>query len=434
MANEKKYASLESLQVFLNNLKNTFMSYKDVVDTLPNTANEGEVYHVKGTTPKWESLLDNSTASCNIIVSKYNGVEAETRNGGTSGTLIAIGNVPTDYWYGSQPFKMRFSGNNKTSIVEVTHFEYCDVPDGTSYLYASGTASEDITFNIGDAISVDYATEGVYQDALYVYHNGKFVEFFPESANINLSNVTNEALQSKAEEAGLATEVYVDEQISTQIAELVDSAPETLNTLNELAAALGDDPNFATTIATQIGNKAEISHKHTMSDITDYTAPTVDSALSSTSTNPVQNKVLNDEFNAISNAMGALEVAIDNKAESGHSHNAYELEYNTSDDGTSSFITLGDVIESLKSDINYKAPSNHSHNISDMDDYDSVIGGIYGDIGGMWSTFDSKADVNHTHSVSDIDDIDDLVLITVADIDNICGTNVLVQSAEEVSF
>ena len=43
--------------------------------------------------------------------------------------------------------------------------------------------------------------------------------------------------------------------IDTSIAALVDSAPETLNTLNELAAALGDDPNFATTVATQIGQK-----------------------------------------------------------------------------------------------------------------------------------------------------------------------------------
>lgn len=51
---------------------------------------------------------------------------------------------------------------------------------------------------------------------------------------------------------GLATEVYVD----TKIASMVDSAPETLNTLNELAEALGDDPNFATTIATEIGTKA----------------------------------------------------------------------------------------------------------------------------------------------------------------------------------
>ena len=51
---------------------------------------------------------------------------------------------------------------------------------------------------------------------------------------------------------GLASENYVE----TKIAELVNSAPETLNTLNELATALGNDPNFATTIAAEIGTKA----------------------------------------------------------------------------------------------------------------------------------------------------------------------------------
>lgn len=52
---------------------------------------------------------------------------------------------------------------------------------------------------------------------------------------------------------GLATETYVD----NKVASLVDSAPGTLDTLNELAQALGDDPNFATTVATQIGNKVD---------------------------------------------------------------------------------------------------------------------------------------------------------------------------------
>lgn len=41
--------------------------------------------------------------------------------------------------------------------------------------------------------------------------------------------------------------------VATAVANIVDTAPETLNTLNELAAALGDDPNFATTTATLIG-------------------------------------------------------------------------------------------------------------------------------------------------------------------------------------
>ena len=51
---------------------------------------------------------------------------------------------------------------------------------------------------------------------------------------------------------GLASETYVN----NTVAGLVDSAPETLNTLNELAQALGDDPNFATTVSTEIGKKA----------------------------------------------------------------------------------------------------------------------------------------------------------------------------------
>ena len=54
----------------------------------------------------------------------------------------------------------------------------------------------------------------------------------------------------------------VSTQINNAIASLVDSAPATLDTLNELAAALGDDPNFATTIATQIGGKADAEHTH----------------------------------------------------------------------------------------------------------------------------------------------------------------------------
>ena len=55
--------------------------------------------------------------------------------------------------------------------------------------------------------------------------------------------------------SGYATETYVNNTVSN----LVDSAPETLNTLNELAAALGDDPNYATTISTALGNKLDSS-------------------------------------------------------------------------------------------------------------------------------------------------------------------------------
>lgn len=44
-------------------------------------------------------------------------------------------------------------------------------------------------------------------------------------------------------------------QVEQLIADVVDSSPATLDTLNELAAALGDDPNFATTVTNLIATK-----------------------------------------------------------------------------------------------------------------------------------------------------------------------------------
>lgn len=50
--------------------------------------------------------------------------------------------------------------------------------------------------------------------------------------------------------------VASEEYVENTIAELVDSAPAALNTLNELAAALNDDANFATTMTTELSKKA----------------------------------------------------------------------------------------------------------------------------------------------------------------------------------
>ena len=70
----------------------------------------------------------------------------------------------------------------------------------------------------------------------------------------DLSGTINTATTAATQSAGnnstkVATTAYVD----VAIAALGDSAPNTLNTLNELAAALGDDANFAATTATALG-------------------------------------------------------------------------------------------------------------------------------------------------------------------------------------
>lgn len=65
---------------------------------------------------------------------------------------------------------------------------------------------------------------------------------------------------------GLATETYVQ----NKIAEVVNSAPGTLDTLNELAQALGNDPNFATTMATELGKKANTANLANVATSGDY--------------------------------------------------------------------------------------------------------------------------------------------------------------------
>lgn len=58
--------------------------------------------------------------------------------------------------------------------------------------------------------------------------------------------------------------VATENWVSTQIANLVSSAPATLDTLNELAAALGDDPNFATTMTNALAGKLATTHDMTL--------------------------------------------------------------------------------------------------------------------------------------------------------------------------
>ena len=92
-------------------------------------------------------------------------------------------------------------------------------------------------------------------------------------------DIVSEALVNQVDIGDYATTEYVD----SKVAGIVDTAPELLDTLNELAAALGDDANFATTIATQISNKVDkVSGKGlSTNDFTNDYKSKLDSALTS---------------------------------------------------------------------------------------------------------------------------------------------------------
>jgi hypothetical protein len=82
------------------------------------------------------------------------------------------------------------------------------------------------------------------------------------------------------------TQVASTAFVRTEVANLVDSAPGSLDTLNELAAALGDDASFSTTVTNSIALKAPIASPTFTGNFTsvgiddnaDATAITIDSS------------------------------------------------------------------------------------------------------------------------------------------------------------
>lgn len=66
----------------------------------------------------------------------------------------------------------------------------------------------------------------------------------------------------------IATTAYVTNSVSTAVSAVIDAAPSALNTLNELAAALNDDANFASTIATSLSSKASLTGSEVLTNKT----------------------------------------------------------------------------------------------------------------------------------------------------------------------
>ena len=71
----------------------------------------------------------------------------------------------------------------------------------------------------------------------------------------NSQNAQNTAIDTKLNDLKATLQNYSDHNIS----ELVGGSPEVLNTLYELSNALGNDPNFSSTITTLIGQKLNTS-------------------------------------------------------------------------------------------------------------------------------------------------------------------------------
>jgi hypothetical protein len=119
---------------------------------------------------------------------------------------------------------------------------------GQGILIQDTTGSHTMRLIAGGEIYANGGTTDNVSGANKVYHTGDFAN--------NSSNWNTAYGWGNHASASYATQSYV----GTQISNLVDSSPEALNTLNELAAALGDDANFSTTVTNSIATKAPLVH------------------------------------------------------------------------------------------------------------------------------------------------------------------------------
>lgn len=78
-------------------------------------------------------------------------------------------------------------------------------------------------------------------------------------ANKHSPSFTGKPTSPKPPKDSNDTSISTTSWVRDAIAELVGSSPETLNTLAELAEALGNDPNFATTITGELAQKQPLS-------------------------------------------------------------------------------------------------------------------------------------------------------------------------------
>ena len=120
-------------------------------------------------------------------------------------------------------------------------------------------------------------------------------------ANTN-PRITN--ILSSVSSTNTALRTYTDDSIAA----LANSAPVTLNTLNELAAALGDDANFATTLTTNLGQKLGSSASVTLTGDVSGTANFSANAVTITAT------VADDSHNHIIGNVDGLQTELDTKS------------------------------------------------------------------------------------------------------------------------
>ena len=154
------------------------------------------------------------------------------------------------------------SYDSATGVVSYTQGNTDTVAEGSTNLYftdaraLSATDGEIVKFANMFATEGDLPSASTYH-GMFAHVHGTGKGYFAHGGNwIKLIDETSSTTTDLTEGTNLYyTDARADARAQLKIDALVDSSPGTLDTLNELAAALGDDANFATTMTTSLAGK-----------------------------------------------------------------------------------------------------------------------------------------------------------------------------------
>ena len=137
-------------------------------------------------------------------------------------------------------------------------FTIKDVTNGSNRLEiaSDGTANFSGNLDVGAGLDItgDITVTGLV-DSVDIAARDTLFGGLTSSSGVLTNGVTATTQSAGDNSLKVATTAYTDTAISI----LVDSSPAALNTLNELAAALGDDANFSTTVTNSIATKLSLS-------------------------------------------------------------------------------------------------------------------------------------------------------------------------------
>ena len=140
------------------------------------------------------------------------------------------------------------------------------IRDSLTIVNADVTASAAIA---GTKISPDFGSQNIITSGTV---DGKDIS----ALGITGTTLDNGVTATTQAQSDNTTKVATTAYVKTAVANVVDSAPGALDTLNELAAALGDDANYATTTANSIATKLPKSGGQMTGNITFSGSQTVD--------------------------------------------------------------------------------------------------------------------------------------------------------------